>query len=105
MKEQTRNQEIAKTILEQMGGGRLAVLTGAFNFYAVDQGLQFQLNHGAKDSINKVRIVLTCMDDYSVTFYRGAGIEVSHVPGVYAEDLQNIFEAATGLYTSLFARQ
>jgi hypothetical protein len=47
----TRNQEVARTILEQFGGGRLAVMTGAHSFVAIDQGLQFSLKHGAKDGM------------------------------------------------------
>jgi hypothetical protein len=101
----SENQQIAQTILEQFGGRRLAVMTGAFNFYAIERGLQFQLKHGAKDSINKVRIVLTYSDDYTVTFYKGAGVEVALVDGIYADQLQDIFEQYTGLFTTLFARQ
>src|SRR5882724_4860091 len=103
--ERSKDVQIANTILKQLGGRRLAVLTGAFNFYAIDNGLQFQLKSGAKDGINKVRIVLTVMDDYTVTFYRGQGIEVAHITGIYADQLQDAFEQYTGLYTTLLARQ
>jgi hypothetical protein len=99
------NLEIANTILEQTGGRKLAVMTGAFNFYAIDSGLQFQLKSGAKDGINKIRIVLTSDDDYTVTFYKGAGVIVATVDSVYCDMLQDIFEEHTGLYTTLFARQ
>ena len=99
-----RNQEIARTILEQLGR-QFVALTGAFNFYALDSGLQFQLKGGTKDGINKVRIVLTSGDDYSLTFYKGAGIEVAHVSGIYNDNLQDVFEHHTGLFTTLFARR
>jgi hypothetical protein len=110
----TANQQIARTILEQFGGGRLAVMTGAHSFVAIDQGLQFHLKHGAKDGINRVTIVLTPADDYTVTFYRFTRqalqrgehpVVVAQAEGVYCDTLQDIFEQHTGLFTTLFARQ
>ena len=98
---------VAKTILNQMGGGRLAIMTGAHSFVGGDNFLQFSLK-GARDGINKVRIELTPMDMYSVSFYRIHGTavtEVSKHEDVYAEDLQSIFEQATGLYTTLMKRE
>ncbi len=47
---------VAKTILEQMGGGRLMALTGARSLVGNENSLQFSLKSGARDGINKVRI-------------------------------------------------
>ena len=100
----TRNQEIAREILNQLGR-QFVALTGAYNFYALESGLQFQLKGGAKNGINKVRVILTSGDDYTLTFYKGAGIEVEHVTGIYNDNLQDCFERVTGLYVTLHARQ
>ncbi len=67
----TRNPEIAQTILAQLGGGRLAVMTGAHAFVALDSGLQFSLKPGSKDRVRKVRVVLTPMDAMSSPSTRG----------------------------------
>ena len=99
---------VAKTILEQMGGGRLMALTGAHSFVGNENSLQFSLKSGARDGINKVRIELTPMDVYGVSFYRIHGTQVTEISkheDVYAEDLQNVFEQATGLYTTLMKRE
>jgi hypothetical protein len=105
----TRNQEIAKTILEQLGGGQFVAVTGAHGFVAIDNGLQFQLHAGAKDKINKVRIVLTPADEYNVIFYRTRGpvepVLVATLDGLYFDQLQDVFEEHTGLYTTLKARK
>jgi hypothetical protein len=103
----TRNQEIAKTILQQLGGGQFVAVTGAHGFVAIDNGLQFQLHAGAKDKINKVRIVLTPADEYAVTFAsvkHGAAQIVATLDGLYFDQLQDVFEEHTGLYTTLKAR-
>ncbi len=61
----TNNQIIAKTILEQLGGGRFMAMTGAKNMVAIENGLQFDLprtRHYVKDGINKVQVVLDPSD-------------------------------------------
>jgi hypothetical protein len=97
------NVEIAKIILSQLGGNRLSVMTGARNFVAVEKGLQFRIPK-AKSNINSVRVTLTPADDYTVEFFaiRGTNFkQVAAVPGVYCDQLQDVFTEHTGLYTSL----
>lgn len=104
----TRNQEIAQVILQQLGGtGRLAVMTGAKDFMAIENGVQFSIGRNAK-SVNKVRIVLTADDLYNVEF--GAVRRVKGVPtykvldstqGAFADMLPQLFEAATGMYLTM----
>lgn len=103
----TRNQEIASIIAQQMGGTRrLNVMTGAYNFAAIENGLMFRMpgKGFARDSINVVRVKLTPRDEYDMEFLRLRGTtlkEVRAYRGVYCDQLVELFEEATGLYLSL----
>jgi hypothetical protein len=96
----TRNQEIAQTILSQIGGQRrLVLMTGAKQFVAIESGLQFKIGGGAKDGINCVRVTLTPMDEYNVEFLRVRGMTCKTVAkheGAHAEDLAPLFSKQTG---------
>lgn len=96
---------IANAILEQLGGGRFVVMTGARHLVSHADALSFKLPaRFAKDGINYVKVTLTAADDYRVEFFKLRGIKfspVSKVEGVYADMLRGVFEQATGLYTSL----
>lgn len=92
---------IAKTIIEQLGGSRFAVMTGAKRFTALENGVQFSISH-AKDGINKVKVVLDPSDTYTVEFWHiwgGKASKVCEVSDVYCDMLQDIFKEKTGLYT------
>jgi hypothetical protein len=95
-----RNQEIAQTILSQIGGQRrLVLMTGAKHFVAIESGLQFKIGGGAKGGINCVRITLTPMDEYKVEFLRLRGATCKTVAEhgeAHAEDLVTLFEKETG---------
>ena len=52
----TRNQEIAKTILTQMGGNKIVVMVGAKDMLAIENGLSFRFMRS--NGMNCVRIVL-----------------------------------------------
>lgn len=110
-----RNVEIARTILEQLGGGRFVSFTGSNNFRAVENGLEMHLARNASKA-NRLRVTLTGMDDYNMEFYRYTaprystrGGEFKTYPekvammktfkGVYCDQLQELFTYATGLYT------
>ena len=101
----TASATIAATILEQIGGlRRLAAMTGARDFVALEAGAQFGIGRGARDGITKVRIELTPADLYDVTFYRIRGAQVrivSEAAGLYADQLRDTFERATGFRLSL----
>jgi len=99
-----RNQEIARTILAQLGGKRFCVMTGARDFIAIEDGLFFSLPRLPGVKINRVRIRLTPSDTYTVEFLRLYGTKmttVSEVSDVYCDTLAATFEHATGLATSL----
>jgi len=98
---------IANTIIAQLGGRRFTVMTGAKDFCATETGLSFRLPGAGgycKNGINRVRIALTGRDDYDVFFHRVRGAKLTTIAmhsGIYAEQLRDVFTAATGLQTSL----
>lgn len=105
MPELTKNQEIAGEILNQLGGrSRLVAMTGASNFLAIDNGLSFKLPKASGNPYNYVKIVLTPMDEYDVTFMQIRGLEIKKqttFEHLQFDNLRPIIERATGLYLSL----
>jgi hypothetical protein len=105
---ESKESEIAKTILIQLGGPRFIAMTGARYFIAHPDGsLSFRLPLGYW---NHVRITLTPMDVYTVAFQRVRRPKHGSIPEcrdalvereVYAEDLVPTVERVTGLRLSL----
>jgi len=104
-------QEIAQTILSQLGGNKFTAMTGANSFVAHDAGLSFRLPGGGftKDGINYVMITLNSLDLYDVKYMKirkGKGIPqvkiISESAILYADMLQEDFARTTGLNTRLF---
>jgi hypothetical protein len=99
--------EVARTILQQLGGNKFVAMTGARNIVGGQNNLSFRLPGSGgftKDGINAVKIELDPSDTYKVTFMRIRGGKMSVVSehdNVYAESLREVFEQATGLRTSL----
>jgi SH3-like domain-containing protein len=105
-KEKSMNVEVAKIILEQIGGRKFLVMTGAKNLMAIDNGLQFDLPRFPGLAINRVRVILTPADYYRVEFWsiknRGMKCElVKECEEVYCFNLAEVFESVTGLAVSL----
>jgi hypothetical protein len=106
----TNTNQVAKTILEQLGGNKFIVMTGAKNFVGSEEtkSLSFRLPARpgyTKNGINYVRISLSPMDTYTMEFLRVRGTTATVEQtdeNVYAEDLCKFFEDATGLRTRLF---
>lgn len=97
---------IAETILEQLGGNKFRVMTGAKDFVATGKGIRFRIpgKGFAKNGINIISIELNSMDTYDMSFsrFRGSNIKlIESLNDVYAEDLQSVFKECTGLSTSL----
>lgn len=104
---------IAATILQQLGGAKFKVMTGASKFAFLSAkaggapygGLTFSLPSSfAKGGINRVTIRLNSMDTYDLEFGRIRGVNYtvqSTAEGVYVENLQEVFTDRTGLDTSL----
>ena len=101
------NLDVAKTILEQLGGGRFIAMTGARDFLGDANSLKFRLPK-AKDGINCVQITLEPSDTYTVKFMRIGDrrtmyrvTEKSVHEDIYFDQLQELFTRQTGLYTHL----
>ena len=65
----TRNQEIANTIIKQLGGYRFIAMTGAKNIVAIDDGVRFNIGRNASKA-NVVRIYLRFDDTYTMQFVK-----------------------------------
>jgi len=96
---------VATTILEQLGGQRFQVMTGAKQFAGSITSLQFGIpGHRSAHGINKVVILLNESDLYDLTFFKIRGVKVQQlfqVDNVGAEQLREVFTHFTGLETSL----
>lgn len=101
----TATMTIAETILEQLGGRKFCVMTGAKHLMSYDNGLQIKLpSNFATDGINVVRISLTPSDEYSIEFGKLCGLNykvLRTVDGIYCDMLQEVFTRYTGLDTHL----
>lgn len=103
----TEQQQIAQTILEQLGGRRFIIMTGANTFTTYSKngcnGVAFRLGRNASKA-NLVNIVLTPEDLYRITFSRLRKFEITPLKefdGIYCDQLEEIFTETTGLYTRL----
>jgi hypothetical protein len=97
----TTTNEVAKTILDQLGRRALLML-GAHTVVTSSDGVMFAVR-GSR-AVSKVIVKLDASDTYTVRFYKGRGInlvQVSEFEGVYADSLHGLIESATGLRTSL----
>lgn len=97
------NLQVAKTILEQLGGNRFIAMTGAYNLSYDKNCLIFKIGSNEK-KIKAIRIMLDASDTYTMTFFRQNKFDVSvasEFKDVYFDQLQDIFTVETGLLTSL----
>ena len=113
--DETRVPRVADIILQQLGGQRFAVMTGASHFISDGNTLQMALprNHS---KANRLYITLAGDDTYTMRFFRFTHgrldtktyefkpdkvTEVAEFKGIYCDQLRSIFEQVTWLYTSL----
>ena len=98
------NQSQAKTLLRQLGGNKFIMMTGAKQMSIGKNGLTMKIGRNSK-SITHVAIDLDRGKDlYIMKFIRvrkGIPKVVKQYDGIYADNLNNIFEKETGLYTRL----
>lgn len=93
--------EAAKTILEQLGGRRFIIMTGTHNLVAGKNELTMKLRRNSCGA-SHLRVTLTPLDLYRMEFIKvrkGEPHTVTSFDGIYADQLQDIFESITGLYT------
>ncbi len=100
--------QVAQTILAQLGGSQFLTMTGARNLVKGARALQFDLPRGAKNKANRVTVTHTDADDYTVAFYRydakALSLTLLHgdvIPFVQVEALRTVFADRTGLAVSL----
>ena len=101
----TGGQEIARTILAQLGGqGKLVVMTGAYNFIALKNGVSFKLK---SRKANYVKITLNGKDLYDIEFQKIIGAKAKLIAehnDIYFDQLIPIVEKETGMYLKLFKK-
>lgn len=100
---------VASVILNQLGGNRFRMMTGAFNLVSTDNSLM--LNFKGSRKANKMIVVLEDDDTYRVEFFKMPSIHammngkepelVAKISGVYCDQLQPVFTSVTGLYTRI----
>ena len=98
---------ISKTILEQLGGNKFRVMTGAKNLMGFENGLVMKLGRNSSNS-NYLKITLNSMDTYDMEFAKltrmGEKKSVTEYNNIYNDMLTDQFTAHTGMYTSLFQK-
>lgn len=106
---------VADIILEQLGGYRFTVMTGAHGFIADGNTLRMMLTKNASKA-NRLWITLDGDDTYTMRFFKYTAprfntktctfteekvTEIKKISGVYCDQLQDIFTETTGLYTRI----
>ena len=96
------SDSIAMTILKQLGGmNRLIVMTGAYNFIDLGNGVSFKIKN---QRANYIKITLNSMDLYDLEVGRIRGTTYKVIAthkDVYFDQLKPLIEKATGMYLSL----
>lgn len=97
---------VAKTILQQLGGNKFLVMTGAKNLidYGDKNALSFRISSRLGNGINYVKVTLNASDLYDIEFGKIHGMNYKVIKtesGIYNSDLQKIFTKTTGLDTHL----
>jgi hypothetical protein len=95
--------QIADTILQQLGGSRFLAMTGTKLLSYGERKLNMRFP-AAKRGVNHLTVTLEADDTYTMRFgkLRNLGYtEVESFRTVYAEDLRGIFTHVTGLHTHL----
>ena len=94
--------KVAQTIFRQINGPKLGLMVGAHSFVGDENSLSFKFK-GSKKS-NYCKITLNGFDLYDVEFKKIRGFDVKNINSIdnlYYDQLLNVFEKETGLYTSL----
>ena len=95
---------VATTILNQLGGNKFRVMTGAKNFMDHGNALSMRIGRNSSNS-NYLKITLNDSDLYDVRFSKvtkmGEEKSVREFNDVYNDMLVEIFESHTGMYTTL----
>lgn len=96
--------EVANTILQQLGGGKFIAMTGSSNFLGSADALTMKLARNTSGGTH-MRITLAPSDTYTIEvlkFRKHVCSTVRTLDNVYFDQLQPIFTDLTGLHTRLF---
>lgn len=99
----TTTHSVTDTIIEQLGGARFAVMTGA-TFVVSENNKYVGVKFKGCAKANMMHVKLQANDTYTVTLIKARGLNfkiVAEYDMVYASDLQRLFTNVTGLYTRL----
>ena len=102
------DNQVAITILQQIGGRRFVSMTRSHDFINLGNGLRMSLSRN-KISANRLEIIYDGGADlYNVRFYRQSmnhttfevtTKDIKTYEGIYCDMLEDIFTDVTGLYT------
>jgi len=102
---ENQNSLFAETILHQLGGRKFIAMTGASNFVKDEQTKTMSFKIGRNSSgANFIKIRLTSMDVYEMTFIKFRGIEMKIIKtceNLYNDMLEQVFTSVTGLNTRI----
>jgi len=101
---QEGGKQIAKTILQQLGGNKFIAMTGAKNLGFTDKGLQMKIGRNAKGVTHVIIDLDRGKDLYNIEFVKVRGTKrttVKKLKGIYADQLGEIFTRYTGLRVRL----
>ena len=93
-------KEIAKTILQQLGGNKFIAMTGAKNLGFTNKGLQMKIGRNTKGVTHVIIDLDRGKDLYNIEFVKIRGVKrttVKKLKGIYADQLGEIFTRYTGL--------
>ena len=96
---------VAREILNQLGGNKFRVMTGAKNFMGFSEGLVMKIGRNSSNS-NYLKITLNSMDLYDMEFAKvsrmGEKKSITEYNNVYNDSMVEVFEKHTGMYTKFF---
>lgn len=95
--------QVAREILNQLGGNMFVMMTGVKNLVAGENTLSMKLAKN-KSKATHLRITLNGLDLYDVEFLNIRGVNVKTVEtheNIYNDMLRSTFTEVTGMYTSL----
>ena len=96
---------VAREILNQLGGNKFRVMTGAKNCMGFSEGLVMKIGRNSSKS-NYLKITLNSMDLYDMEFAKvsrmGEKKSITEYNNVYNDSMVEVFEKHTGMYTKLF---
>lgn len=96
----------ATIILQQLGGRQFLAMTGSKNLSHSNEGNTLTM-HLTKNSLKAkyLQITLTPADTYTMVFStlkKYEVVDLKTIENVYCDNIREIFEKETGLYTKLF---